>query len=457
MNRNTWRQLASGLLAATLSLGIAACDDDTSSATGDMAVGADMSATVGPDMAGAVPGNGQITLADVVGTLFVPTSVNANGFLPRTHVLLSIASFPKPARMGDPSSDLTLGPPPHGCLINRYTATNLPGTDGDAGNITISGFNTASTVATDAKTGSTMGTPTPITCKLVSNHYVCTYAGTFNPDGGAMGASTSDVIYPIVPNRCVLLNPATHMPTGTTCPPPGDQNLGWKFGQMACDTRYVPNPSDPVPGCTAMTFPAGCATAIEVCEQHPLTGDTEIVTETVAGGADYPMSTSTLGNGVGPDGGTFPNGIYLVSVTQGTSTTNLAGTDPLQLGPSLSMNAPLDPTKDVTISYSCDATATVGSGCGGSSDLVALLVQTSIGTRAAFATPGPTGVGQCIGLVTGGSITVKAAQLTALLGGQTGGSIELALARLVVKINAKAGAPLVVATAGAGVFGFTNQ
>src|SRR4051812_31942220 len=128
MNRNRWRQLASGLLAATLSLGIAACDDDTSSGTGDMAMGGDMSANVMPDMTGAAAGNGQITLADVVGNLYVPTSVSPSGFLPRTHVLLSIASFPKPSRSGDPSSDLTLTPP-SGCLINRFNATNMPGTD----------------------------------------------------------------------------------------------------------------------------------------------------------------------------------------------------------------------------------------------------------------------------------------------------------------------------------------
>ena len=110
MNRTTWKQLASGLLAATLSLGIAACDDDTSSGTGDMAMGGDMSAEAGmPDMTGT-PGNGQITLADVVGTLFVPTSVSASRCRVRTPCL-RIASFPKPSRSGDPSSDLTLTPP----------------------------------------------------------------------------------------------------------------------------------------------------------------------------------------------------------------------------------------------------------------------------------------------------------------------------------------------------------
>ena len=68
MNRNWWRQLASGLLAATLSMGIAACDDDTSSGTGDMSMSsADLSATA-DDMAMGKPGNAQVTLADIVGT-----------------------------------------------------------------------------------------------------------------------------------------------------------------------------------------------------------------------------------------------------------------------------------------------------------------------------------------------------------------------------------------------------
>jgi len=359
---------------------------------------------------------------------------------------LSIASFPKPSRSGDASSDLTLGPPPSGCLINRYNATNMPGTDGDAGDITIAGFNTTSTIATDAKTGSSQATPAPITCKLVNMHYVCGYAGMFNADGGAMGASTGDVIFPIIPYQVVVA--ATKSPAGVFI---GCNNMPaaqpcWPFGANACDPRYLPNPADNTG-----------ATLIEVCEQHPLTGDTQIVTETVAGGADYAASTSMLGNGVGADGGTFPNGIFVTSVTQGTSTTSIAGTDLLTGGPSLSMDAPIDATQDLFINYSCDGTGTKGSGCAGATDLVALLVQTSTGTRAAFATPGASGVGQCIGPVATGSIKIKANQLTALLGGQTGGSIELALARLALKINAAAGKPLVIATAGAGTFGFTNQ
>src|SRR3954468_6450078 len=112
MNRNRWRQLASGLLAATLSLGIAACDDDTSSGTGDMSVGADMSAEVDMTMTGT-PGNGQLTLADVVGTVFHPTK----GALPRTHTLVAVASLPKFAGTPDPSSDFGVTPTIHGCSI----------------------------------------------------------------------------------------------------------------------------------------------------------------------------------------------------------------------------------------------------------------------------------------------------------------------------------------------------
>lgn len=448
MNRNRWKQLASGLLAATLSLGIAACDDDTSSGTGDMAMtGADLSATA-EDMAKVAAGNGQITLADAVGTLYSP-KFGSTGMAPRTHVLLSIASFPKPARTGDPSSNLTLSPP-SGCLINRYDATNMPGTDGDAGDITITGFNVPTmtqTLATDTKTGSTQPTPTTITCSRANEHYSCAFSGTMNPDGGAMGANTGDVIFPVIPYQVVVA--ATKSPAGVFigCNDMPAASPCWPFGAGACDPRYLPNPGDP-----------SGSTLIEVCEQHPIDNSYAIITEKVAGGADYPASTSVLGNGGGPDGGTkmFPAGIYLVSVTQGTSTTSIAGTDPLTLGPSLSMDAPLDATKDLTITYSCDPNnPTKGAGCAGSADFVALLVQTSTGARAAFTTPGPTGVGQCIGLVPGGSITVKANQLTALLGGQTGGSIELALARLAYNINPSQ--PLVIATAGVGIFGFTNQ
>ena len=105
MNRFTWRQLASGLFAATLSLGIAACDDDTSG-SGDMGVGADMSASVDMTMTTGTPGTGQLVLADLVGTVFSPSL--PSGAAPQTHTLLALASLPATSGTSDPSSDLNL-------------------------------------------------------------------------------------------------------------------------------------------------------------------------------------------------------------------------------------------------------------------------------------------------------------------------------------------------------------
>ncbi len=65
-------------------------------------------------------------------------------------------------------------------------------------------------------------------------------------------------------------------------------------------------------------------------------------------------------------------------------------------------------------------------------------------------------MGQCIAKIPTGTITVKAAQLAALLGGQTGGSIQLALARVQL-VPKPAGMHLVAFTGGMGVFGFTDQ
>lgn len=425
MRRINWRELAFGLLTATLSLGIAACDDDTTKTIHDMAMtGPDMSANV--DMAMGMAGNGQITLADVVGTVYSPAF--PMGMAPRTHTLLALASMPVVAGTPDPSSDFGLMPTIHGCSIYRYNATNPPGADGDGGTVTMSGFNTATTIAFDAN-GSTQGPPpSPIACRRIPppagvNSYVCFYPGMGSPDSGADGMPTSDVFYPMIPYNV------------------------WKYDRKFCNSRYVPNPQD-------------TTTLIQMCEQSPIAplGVAKIA-EANTGGTDYLAKNSTLGDGSGLDGGTrmFPGPLYVVDVTQGG--TSIVGTDPVTKGPSLSLKAPIDKTKDLVITYSCDPNdPTPGQACAGSGDLTALLIKTSVGTKAAFGTPGPTGVGQCAQPVAkpGGTITVLAAQIAAALGGQTGGSIQLALARLAIDIQPDNG-HLLVFTAGMGVFGFTDE
>src|SRR5947209_821556 len=107
MKRMKWRGLALGLVTTTLGLGIAACDDDTTNNSPDIAMTTDMSAEV--DMAMGAPGTGQLVIADVVGTVFTtPSSKVPTGVLPRTHSMVAIASFPKTVPTSDTSSDLDL-------------------------------------------------------------------------------------------------------------------------------------------------------------------------------------------------------------------------------------------------------------------------------------------------------------------------------------------------------------
>src|SRR5439155_1899688 len=103
------------------------------------------------------------------------------------------------------------------------------------------------------------------------------------------------VIFPIVPFNVV--DKATHgLGVKVNVPP----NMGgWPFGDPLCIKRYVWYPGDPNAG-PPSTTPGGamtcvpqdqttCALQLEVCEQSPILplGGAQI-TESVAGGTDYP-------------------------------------------------------------------------------------------------------------------------------------------------------------------------
>ena len=475
MNRTMWRQLASGLLAATLSLGIAACDDDTSSGTGDMAVTSDMSAEADMQMNGT-PGNGQLTLADVVGTVYT-TKAAPQDKLYRTHTLVAVASLPKFAGTPDPSSNFGVTPTIHGCSIYRYNATNLPGADGDAGKVTMSGFNAMTTVPVNAANGSgyPMSAATPITCDRSATDmlYHCTFGGTAGPDAGGAGAETSSVIFPAFPFQACLKADPTNPLTCQTIP----ANMGgWPLGTEAgCIDRFTYNPKDPnAPGqggtndClpTNMTT---CVTVLKLCEQQPILplGVSEI-TEKLEGGADWPAAMQTLGNGGGTDGGMgqLAGPFFISKVTKGTAgdaaEADITGHDVITGGNNLDIaDGAIDATKDLNIYFSCDENNpnTPGAGCSGTQDLVGLLITTSTSPKTAFALSTATGTATCSQpVIAGGTVTVKANQLTAMLGGQTGGSFQIALVRLSTKLQSPAGMhPLLAFTAGMGVFGFTNQ
>lgn len=477
MNRIGWRQLASGLLAATLSLGIAACDDDTSSGSGDMSgAGGDMSANVMPDMTmTGTPGTGQVVYADIVGTAYTaPTTANPTGLLPRTHVLLTLPSLPKVAPMSDPSSDLDLTMA-KGCTINRYTTTNLPHGDGDAGLVTYTGWNmNTATLAFNAKNGTaTMGQAMandPITCTRLGPlmTYTCFFGNALNTDGGvgAMGSLVGDVAWPVVPHALVQNTPLrTVVSTAPDqWPPMYDTN-----SPGACVKRYVRYTSDPGgAACTDASFyshPAdpigsGCQLAVEVCEQTPTAelGVASIV-EATSGGADYGAAMKTIGNGGGTDGGAaqFPSPLYIVSVTSGANDITAFGPDLLTGGNSLSFaDGKIAKDQPLTITFSCDPNnLTKGAGCT-TATLAAMLLTTDTGTKTAPVGGLPTGVGECIAKPTTGQIAISAAQMAALTGGQTGGSIKVVLANAQLALPVSTKGHTLVFLGGLGSFGISN-
>ncbi len=409
-----------------------------------MSGGADMSV---PDMtAEGTPGVGQIVLADVVGTVFTPSATTPA--LPRTHALLALASMPVVVPTSDPSSNLVLAPPA-GCTINRYTASNIPPMDGDAGTITISGWN-QSTVGTSAVTStSALGSSMyPIECTRGGqlNRYTCGFSGTANADGGGMGMTTGSVVFPLVPHQLIddsTERSATFWPANP-------------IGRRSYPDCSIPRPC----GQQACPAPAGALTCdVICCEQSPVLVGNSNITEAIGGGNDYMAASKMLGDNPNADAGAneSPQPVYLVSVTQGGGP-SIAGMDSITLGPSLSMaDGAIDKTKDLTLNFSCDGSATIGGGCAGQGDLAALLITTSTNSKATFALPSPeSGSAECITGLSSGTIHIAANQLTALVGSQSTGSFEIALARLHL-LAASNGAHTVAYTAGMGVFGFTNQ
>jgi hypothetical protein len=283
--------------------------------------------------------------------------------------------------------------------------------------------------------------------------YSCGFAGMMNADGGGMGMTTDSVIFPLIPHK--LIDDATKGTVVNADIP--IQNGGWPFGDSDCIPRACGQQACPPPG-GALTCDVIC------CEQSPIIVGTSNISQSIAGGTDYMAASKMLGAKGDADAGAseFPQPLYLVKVESGT--TDITGTDPAPNmggtgGPSLSMaNGTIDPAKPLKLSFSCDGSATVGGGCAGQSDIAALLVKTSTSPKSTFAVSMATGSAQCIATLAGGTISISAAQLTALLGtpAQSGGSWQLALARLRL-LPTQDGGHLVAFTGGMGVFGFTNQ
>src|SRR5579862_6856941 len=105
MRRVRFGRVSLALATALLSVGLAACDDDSGGGMKDMSVNDDLSmkADAGTDMAMEVSSTAQITVADVVGTVWVPVAQDDGGVPlsnPLTgmpipvHSLAVVADFP---------------------------------------------------------------------------------------------------------------------------------------------------------------------------------------------------------------------------------------------------------------------------------------------------------------------------------------------------------------------------
>jgi hypothetical protein len=356
----------------------------------------------------------------------------------------------------DPSSDLDLTGF-KGCTVNRFTATNPPLGDGDAGLVSFSGWNTEDTIAVNKTNGSfsagPMGTNNPINCSRLPPlmKYACFFGSGLNTDGGvgAAGALTGNVIFPIMPQRRQCLSTGTNLTAAPNWPYP----TCIERGPIAVQPPAVGEVCPPYMGSAA-------SVAVFACEQSPINplGVAQI-TEKLSGGADFAATMGKIGNGGGLDGGPtqFPGPLYIVKVTSGTTDITAMGPDLLTGGNGLSFtDGAIDTTQALTITFSCDPNNLTKAAACTNNTLAALLIQTDTGKRSALAGGLPSGVGQCIAKPPLGEITVSAAQMQALIGTQTGGSIQLGLANLGLAFGSSSSHTLVF-TAGMGAFGFTNQ
>jgi len=424
-------------MTALLSAG---CDDssnnnqqDLSVPGGDMAkAGADMTATA--DMTDT-SGKGFILAADVVGTAFYEPAPDAGeSAIPFAHTLASAVQLPEKAGSSDYSdfsfnlNTLKIG----GCIANRYSiGTKNPTPDTQtAGVVAISGYNTKALVPVPTSTVA-FAPPANIACINPVNplpNYLCFY-GTPGHSTGLDGQKVSSVVYPPIAKASYIGLCTANPGIGCSVADCQDLNLG-------------------APYCEGKLFLNNGVISVAVAGQ-PSPG--------------YGASVTTWGVGFNPDGGSgaIPQALTLTKITSGT--TDVGGSAPVAFG---NITA-LDPAADLTVEFSCDGSATRGSGCAngaGPFDLVVLNGSTSVNKRYQYSagTLPNFGTLTCIEQRSksavdlgdeGGKFVIKSAALQAMVGTQTGGSVSLA-AMQVKAVLGKGQTNL--QAAGRGVFGFAN-
>lgn len=404
-----WRSLALGAATAMLGLTLAACGDDTTgndlgggqpdlSATAkpDMTAGGNVDMTaVAPDMTAPPPGNGQLLAADVSGTVYAPNGDGGTMPIPLTHSLAVVASFPQFSTPSD-YSNLQINVAALsvvGCAANRYDIAKgvVPGKSVDVGNVTATGYNTQRIAAGGPAAQSGFFAPPisdGVTCKLngTTGQYDCAYNGTANGQTVA-GLPIGMIGFPPIPSPnwtqlCAALS-GGNATQAANC-------------TAACDQTGHPG----------------------TCEQWLWTPKTATnqATLAVAGGNGYSAQNTKIGNGSAM-GATLPDSVHIISATVGTGA---AGAD------LASLSGKLDPAMPVTITWSCDGTATAGSGCDTApgKELFILVAQTSKNPKESFGSPPSAQFGtmNCFEQVKKGTFTVQAGAIAALLGQVNGGT-----------------------------------
>jgi hypothetical protein len=409
------------LATALLSVGLAACDDDSGGGMKDMSVNDDLSmkADAGEDMAMQVSSTAQITVADVVGVAWQPVGENDGGApipLP-VHSLAVVADFPVAAGEDQNSSGSTL----NGCTWDRYDLTStdptkLPGPNENAGIVTVTGYDTQYSLATDVRNGNVAPPDPTITCASAGaplNQFGCFF--------GSTATNTIDNYIFVQTPFALAGGPPAGPPSPTPTPFPTAYNSDLFLAKFTSATPPV-------------------AVGDQVTETFTHMGSTTFSndrTTTLTGLPDAPTVASIKIDGTA------------------TTTTDLA----------TELNLKFDGNHDITIAYSCDGTTTAGSGCkvGG---ITGLLIQTSQGKKWESFSPSAAagrvhlGAAQCVDATgtpgTANQFTLPKAMIGQIVGSDTNQSIRVVLVRLKANQTASGTHPF-FQTGGKGIFAFIDQ
>ena len=403
MSRGSSWKLSLGL-ATVLLAGVNGCDDNNNNNHTDLSVGdlSMMAKSDGGDASAATPSTGQITVADLVGTAFTSDGSPETNI----HVLKVVASFPLKENTSPNQSGTSL----NGCSWDRYdvtSTTNPPPPNENAGTVDITGFDTVYDIPF---LGSNPAPPMPSTvhCALDASNSLAQYACTLGTGANAM--SLDDYAFPTIPYA--LAGGAPVAPSPSPSPDPGFYNSDLFLRSNSVTEVFTP--------ATGSSFSTANDKTINLTG---VTATTRITPPTVVA----------------------------------TTVDGAAGTASLA-----SLEGKLDGTHDITISYSCDGTATPGSGCK-VTEITGLLMQTSLGHKwEAFSGANELrfGVLQCVDATLLSTMafkfTLTKAMIATLVGSDTNQTLSIALVRLNAD-QVASGAHSLFMTAGRGQFALVDQ